>query len=116
MSTSHDNPGMAIIVAQATPAYLLITAFGTLCGLDAINNVIGSTTDTVAIGKPSPVRFSSAGTSIMTASIAIAIGDPVYKAAAGQITNVAAGSVQVGIALEAASAAGQFIEVKWKNS
>lgn len=115
MAISHDNPGMAILAAQATAAYLLIKADGTLCALNATNDVIGSTTDAVASGKYAPVRFPSAGTSIMTSSVAIAIGDPVYKAALGTITNVAAGSTQVGIALEAASGANQFIEVKWKN-
>lgn len=44
----------------------------------------------------------AAGTHVITASVAIAVGDPLYAAANGKVTNVLAGTV-LGRALEAAS-------------
>lgn len=57
------------------------------------------------------VRLPSAGTVVMIASKAIAAGDIVYSAAAGKITDVSTSAEREGIALSAAAADGDLIEV-----
>ena len=64
-----------------------------------------------ANGALIPVRFLTAGTIPAVASEAIAVGDLVYKAAAGKVgkTNT---NLLIGTAMEAAAADGDFISVK----
>lgn len=54
---------------------------------------------------------TSPGTTPMIAAAAITAGATVFTAAAGKVSNTATGAFQVGIALEAAAADGDIIEV-----
>lgn len=69
--------------------------------------------DDVAVGEFVSVRLlSDAGTAKVQAAGAIAIGDRVYPAANGQIDDVTtANGKSIGVALEAATAANDIIEV-----
>lgn len=68
---------------------------------------IGITKQAFAASGTGVVRLLNApGTQIATASEAIAVGDLVYSAAAGQVSKTAAGAVLLGTATSAASGAG----------
>lgn len=54
-------------------------------------------------------QIGAGGKGVVEASLAIGVGDPVGTIGDGRATNAA--SVQLGIALEAATAAGEFITV-----
>lgn len=54
---------------------------------------------------------TAAGTTPMVAAAAISAGATVFTAANGKVSNTATGAFQVGIALEAATADGDIIEV-----
>jgi hypothetical protein len=56
------------------------------------------------------VRLHAAGTTVMVASGAISAGAPVYGAAAGKVTATTGGALE-GVALTAAGADGDYIEV-----
>lgn len=106
-----DNPGMAVKATAAIGQYTLVTLAGANCGANATTDILGVAMESRESGKLIPVRFLSAGTIPAVASEAIAVGDLVYKAAAGKVgkTNT---NLLVGIAMEAASADGDFIQVK----
>jgi hypothetical protein len=111
MSQYVDNPGMAVRASAAIGQYRLVTPAGAHCGADTTTNIIGVSMESRDSGKLIPVRFLSAGTIPATAAEAIAVGDLVYKAADGKVgkTNT---NLLVGIALSAASADGDFLQVK----
>jgi hypothetical protein len=106
-----DNPGIAVRATATIPQYALVTVAGALCGANATTDIIGVAMESRENGKLIPVRFLTAGTIPAIASEAIAVGDLVYKAASGKVgkTNT---NLLVGIALEAAAADGDFIQVK----
>lgn len=106
-----DNPGMAVRATAAIPQYALVTPAGALCGANATTDILGVAMESRENGKLVPIRFLSAGTIPAVASEAIAVNDLVYKAANGKVgkTNT---NLLVGIALEAAAADGNFIQVK----
>jgi hypothetical protein len=111
MATQTNNPGMAVVAGAALVARRLVKYDGTYCGADAVTDFVGVTQEPRALGEPTPVRFLSAGTAILTASVAITAGALVYKAANGKvgITNT---NALVGIALEAAAGDGIEFQVK----
>lgn len=91
----------------------------TTCGLT--DRGIGvATRKTFAAGEFVDVRLdTAAGTSKMIASEALAAGAIVYSEAAGKVQDTAqATSFQVGIAMEAATADGDIIEVmpRWGDT
>lgn len=106
-----DNPGMAIRATAAIPQYALVTALGALCAANATVDMIGVAMESRENGKLIPVRFLSAGSFPAIAAEAITVGALVYKAANGKVglTNT---NALVGVAMEAASADGDFISVK----
>lgn len=63
-------------------------------------------------GKAVTIRYRKApGTHILTAAVAIAVGDALYHAANGTVTNVPAGA-KIGRALESASGANAEFEAE----
>lgn len=63
----------------------------------------GAAGDTVSVNTPAGVKFA------VNAAVAIAVGDPLYPAASGRVTNVAGSApfdYPYGIALSAATVAG----------
>lgn len=111
MSAFRNNPGMTVRPAGALAQYRLVKYDGSYCGADATTDMLGVTMEPRNAGETTPVRFLTAGTVICTAAVAITAGALVYKAANGKVglTNT---NALVGIALEAASADGDFLEVK----
>lgn len=110
MATQTNNPGRGILASATIPAFRLVDANGALCGANANRDMVGVSQEATASGALIPTRLMTAGTLKIAASGAIAKNAPVYKAANGQIgtTNT---NAQVGIALEAATAANDIIEV-----
>lgn len=96
------------IVASATlVADRFITAAGAVPAADA--NVLGVVRQAAVSGDK--VTVDVLGTAIVEAGAAVAVGATLKTDASGRaITWVTAGA-KVGLALQAASAAGQFIEV-----
>lgn len=90
---------------------LMVLSFGVLQYADAYTPAIGTLEDTTfASGDVVGVRLlPGEGTFKMMASAAITSGAYVYQTASGKIDDV--GFIPVGIALEAASADGDIIEV-----
>jgi hypothetical protein len=73
---------------------------------------LGIATRRMAPGEHGAVRLrTSEGTDAMIASEAITAGATVFTAADGKVGPTATGAFQVGTALEAATAAGDIIEV-----
>ena len=110
MAIQTNNPGRSFLASAALPAYRLTTAAGALCGADATADIVGVTQEPAASGTYVPTRFLFAGTCKMTASVAIAVGALVYKAANGKIGTTNTNRL-VGICLEAATADNDVIEV-----
>lgn len=111
MSTQTNNPGKAVTASATIASRRLVTLLGAYCGLSTTRDWVGVSQEPRVSGEQIPVRYAHAGTAVMTASEAIVAGDPVYKAASGKVSKTSTGSVQVGIALEAASGDGIEFEV-----
>ena len=98
----------AIAIHQAVK---LGTAAGEVDVAGATDPVIGFAKQTVAAGDPVSVELlTKPGTIRAIAAAAITKGDTVYEAAAGRVST-SAGSFKLGVALEAAGAAAQIIEI-----
>lgn len=110
MAAQTNNPGKTFLASATLPAYRLITAAGALCGADATADIVGVTQEPAASGTFVPTRFLAAGTAKMTAAVAISANALVYKAANGKIGTTNTNRL-VGIALEAATADNDVIEV-----
>ena len=110
MATQTNNPGKAILASATLAAYRLITGAGAYAGADANSDVVGVTQEPAASGAYVPTRFLTAGTVKLTASGAITANVNVYKAANGKIGTTNTNKL-IGIALEAATADGDVIEV-----
>ena len=108
MSIVHNNPGMTVVATAVIDRNRLVTRLGAHCGADAVNDVLGVSEASAAIGGTVPLRFKSAGTLRCVASVAITIDALVYKAAAGKVGLTGANAI-VGRALSAAS--GDNVEI-----
>jgi hypothetical protein len=106
MSQSHSILTLSIAAAAAITALTFVDATGNVA--TAAGNALGVARSDAAIGDMIPV--DTLGTTQVTASAAIAAGARIQVAAGGQAATYAAGKI-VGIALEAAAAAGDVIEV-----
>lgn len=85
---------------------------GTIVTAGAGEDAIGSALDTVAAGGYCSVKlFSAPGTHCLVVAGAVALNAKVYGAASGAIDDVATGA-PLGTALEAATTAGQAIEIE----
>jgi len=113
MSQYTEGNVKAFQSAEALAAFtrVKLDSAGDVLYADARDDCIGSTEKAVADDTLCPVRLKSAsGTRKLTASGAISIGDKVYGDADGKITATPKG-IGFGIALEAATADGDIIEV-----
>lgn len=97
---------LSIAAAVAITAERFVTAAGQVAA--AAGNAIGVAESNGAIGALVPV--TALGTAIVTAGAAIAQGARVEVGAAGKAVTLAAGKA-VGVALQAAAADGDRIEV-----
>jgi Uncharacterized conserved protein (DUF2190) len=106
--TSRPILTLPVVSAGVIAAHRFVTAAGAQAGADA--NALGvSRAPAAAAGEQVPV--DALGTTTVEAGAAIAVGATVKADASGRaITWVTAGG-RLGIAREAASAAGTFIEI-----
>jgi uncharacterized protein DUF2190 len=111
MAVQVNNPGKTIQAATTIAQRRLVKYDGNYCALDTSRDWVGVTQEPRTVGQYLPVRFTNAGSCVMTASAAVSAGEVVYKAADGKVSIGATGSVRVGIALESASGDGIEFEV-----
>lgn len=98
---------LALALSATAAANRFVTPAGALAGADA--NTLGVTrTGGVATDK---VPVDVLGTAVVEAGAAVAAGDTVKSDSTGRAITWATSGAKVGLALEAATAAGQFIEV-----
>lgn len=95
------------VAVSAITACRFVTALGAQAGADA--NTLGAACAPAAIGEAFSVDVR--GTTTVEAGAAIALGATLKSDASGRAITWATTGAKVGIALEAATAAGQFIEV-----
>lgn len=108
MSQQH-TPILTLTVAAAgiIAANRFVTPAGAQAGADA--NALGVARTAAIAGDKIPVDVY--GTAVVEAGAAIAAGATVKSDATGRAITWATAGAKIGIALEAATAAGQFIEV-----
>lgn len=106
MSQSHSVLTLSFKASAALSANTFVTATGAVA--TAAGNAVGVARSDAASGDLCPVDVL--GTAKVIASAAISAGARVEVAAGGKAVTQSAGTT-VGIALEAASAAGDVIEV-----
>lgn len=106
MSQNASVLALSVIAAAAITAQTFVTPGGAVA--TAAGNAFGVARSDGAVGDLVPVDVL--GTAVVTASGAIAAGASVEVGSSGQAATHSAGKV-VGIALEAAAAAGDEIEV-----
>ena len=104
-------PRYRLMKANSTPAWAL-------CGVgevpEALNPLDLNTAQLATDGFDAAGELLTDGrTRMMVASLAIAVGDAVYPAANGKITNLVTGT-KIGIAREASTADGDEIEIEWQ--
>lgn len=107
--------------ATALAAYVRVKlTAGLLVVAGAGESAIGVTIAPSAISAPASVRLLNGyGTALMLAGAAITSGNPVYGLASGKIDDAVAATAagaSIGIALEAATADGDVIEVLLRGS
>lgn len=111
MSQFVEAPVRADTAAGAVNSYLRVKTPGAVAAAGALDQSIGTMEKDCLAAGPCSVRLKTAeGTRKMVAAAAISAGALVYGAASGKISSVANGNVE-GVALEAASADGDVIEV-----
>jgi hypothetical protein len=106
MSQKISMLTLSIAATAALTAETFVTATGAVA--TAAGNAVGVAATDAAIGELCPV--DALGTAVVIAGAAIAKGAHVEVAADGKAVTLAAGKA-VGVALEAAAAAGDRIEV-----
>lgn len=96
-----------VILSGTVGQARFITPAGAQAGADA--NTLGVTRSAGVSGDP--VAVDMLGTATVEAGAAVAAGATVKADASGRAITWATSGAKVGVALEASSAAGQFIEV-----
>jgi len=110
MSQFNDTGYQSVTLTEAVAQYLRTDASGTLCGIT--ERGIGVAAVGGAIGAVIPVALhSKQGTFKVVASAAISKDAIVYSAAAGKVGPSASTAYKLGIALEAAGANNDVIEI-----
>lgn len=110
MSQFDDSGYKAVTLTEAVAQYLRTNAAGELCGIT--ERGIGYATRDGAIGDTVSVALhSKPGTVKVVAAAAIAADAIVYSAASGKVSVSASTAFPLGIALEAASADNDVIEI-----
>ena len=108
MSTSSISLlTLTLAATAAITANRFVTPLGGQAVADA--NTLGVASTAAAIGERFPVDVR--GTTTVEAGAAVAVGATVKSDASGRAITWVTSGAKVGIALEAATAAGQFIEV-----
>ena len=107
--SQQSTPLLTLTVALtgAVAAARFVTPAGAQAGADA--NTLGVARIAGASGDKIPV--DAIGTAVVEAGAAIALGATLEVDASGRAVTWATSGAKVGIALQAASAAGNFIEV-----
>lgn len=98
---------LTVMAASAIAANRFVTPAGAQAGADA--NTLGASRSAAASGEKLPVDVL--GTAVVEAGAAVTAGATVKSDASGRAIPWATSGAKVGVALEAASAAGQLIEV-----
>ena len=111
MSQFVEAPTRADTAAGAVAQFLRVKTPGAIATAGALEQSIGTMDRTCVAAGPCTIRLKSAeGTRKMVAAAAITAGAYVYGAAGGKISSVANPNIE-GIALEAAAANNDVIEV-----
>lgn len=98
---------LTVVLAGTVAANRFVTPAGAQAGVDA--NTLGVTRTSGVSGEKVPVDVI--GTAVVEAGAAIALGATLESDASGRAVTWATAGGKVGIALQAASGAGVFIEV-----
>lgn len=110
MANQFETPTRPDTAAGAVAQYLRVKTPGAIAAAGASDVAIGTMDSPCTAAGPCTVRLRTAqGTRKMVASEAITAGNAVYAAASGKIA--ASGTVYEGVALEAATANNDIIEV-----
>lgn len=113
---THNTTGQVSLTATATAinqhARVKIDSSGTISAAGATDISIGTAMQYIAASGLGTVRLNSApGTQNFIASVAISVGDRLYAAASGKVTNVNSGGIPLGYQASVASGAdGDIIE------
>lgn len=109
-----NNPAITLVAGTAIiPNRLVALGAAGVADLCPINGIpIGQSMATVDAGDLQGVRLPQAGTQVLCAAGAIAVGAQVHTAASGKVNDVAASTSRpYGVALTVAAADGDLIEV-----
>ena len=98
---------LATTLTGAVTASRFVTPAGAMAGADA--NTLGVARSTGAINDKVPV--DALGTAVVESGAAVVAGATIKSDATGRAITWVTSGAKVGVALEAATAAGQFIEV-----
>lgn len=98
---------LSILAASAIAVSRFVTPGGAQAGADA--NTLGVSRFAAATGERLSVDVL--GTAVVEAGAAVAVGASIKSDASGRAITWASSGAKVGIALDAAAAAGQMIEV-----
>jgi hypothetical protein len=116
MSQFVEAPTRADTAAGAVSQFLRVKTPGAIATAGALEQSFGTMDRTCVAAGPCTVRLKSAeGTRKMVAAAAISAGANVYGAASGKVSSVANPNIE-GIALEAATADNDVIEVLTVNA
>lgn len=110
---SMQNADGYIKIAATVPLSpgLLVTPTGALCVASTLKTHIGVSQENAIVGQLTTLLNPMGKNLKVQASLPINVGDPIYYAAAGQVTNVIGTNLQIGVAIDAATGAGSIIEV-----
>lgn len=115
MSQYVEGPVRADTAAGAVAKYLRVKTPGAVAAAGALDQGFGTMDRDCLAAGPCSVRLRTAqGTRKMVAAAAITAGNLVYGAASGKVSSVANPNV-IGVAMEAATADGDVIEVMSLN-
>jgi len=108
----QQNDDLSIVTGAIVNAFRRVTMSGATCLQAGATDVgIGVAQAYTASGAAACIRPYSRGSCKMMTSGAITAGDDVFPAADGKVSATAVAAGPVGLALEAATAAGDIIEV-----
>tara|TARA_R110000868_G_C10895268_1_gene763907 strand:+ start:425 stop:787 length:363 start_codon:yes stop_codon:yes gene_type:complete len=110
MSQFNDTGYQTVALTETVGLFLRTDATGTLCGI-AERGIGVACTAGVSGDAVSVALWSKAGTMKVVASAAISKDAIVYSAASGKVGATASTSYKLGIAIEAAGADGDIIEM-----
>lgn len=111
MSVQNIDGFIRLTAAATITPGLLVKADGTLC-VAATTKTHAGVAQEAAVSGGLVTLLNPAGKNLtVRAAVAIAVGDGIYYAAGGQVTNVPGTNPQLGTAIDAGTGAGSIIEV-----